>query len=172
MTMKTLYVFRHAEAASTDRNGTDYDRPLHERGKSEAFVMGQRLLSWPKPDIIISSPALRATTTATLLATAISYPLPRIVFDKQVYEAEMEDLFLVIREIDDSLSCAMLVGHNPALTQFVNILGRCDVGNMPTCSMAILRLPMDTWNDIDRIRGELKVFDYPAKPEKSMRATR
>ena len=166
MTMKTLYVFRHAEATSGGGSGTDYDRPLQERGKSEVMEMGQRLTSWPKPDIIIASPALRAATTANLLAASISYPLTRIVFDKQIYEAELEDLYLVIREIDDALSCAMLVGHNPALTHLVNAIGQCDVGNMPTCSMAILRISLDTWNEVDAVGGALEVFDYPGKVDR------
>ena len=115
--------FRHAEAVAASGGGTDYDRPLHERGKSEASLMGQRLVRWPNPDFIISSPALRAVMTVNLLVESIEYPVKDIVFEKQIYEAELEDLYEVLQKIDDSHSCVMLVGHNPSLTHLVNALG-------------------------------------------------
>ncbi len=161
--MKHLYLIRHAEACEQGANRRDYDRPLSTHGEEDASRMGQRLSQWTKPDVMFSSPAIRAKTTANILATAIEYPKSDIIFDEQIYEAELENLMSVIRAVPKKIVCVMLVGHNPALTQLVNMLGAGDNAHMPTCSMALFQIPSNSWDDIDQITAELLNFDYPSK---------
>ncbi|MGB0910509.1 MAG: SixA phosphatase family protein [Nitrospirales bacterium] len=160
--MKHLYLVRHAEACEQGANGRDFDRPLSANGKEDASQMGQRLSQWPKPEVMLSSSAIRAKTTANLLATAIEYPQSEIIFEEQIYEAELENLLSVIRAVYKEAVCVMLVGHNPALTQLVTMLGG-GTAHMPTCSMALLQIPSNSWGDIDHMTAELINFDYPSK---------
>ncbi|NIV19825.1 MAG: histidine phosphatase family protein, partial [Gammaproteobacteria bacterium] len=66
---KTLYLVRHAKSSWDDPSLADRDRPLNKRGKRNAPDMGQRLAAQGfKPQLIISSPANRARTTAGVIA--------------------------------------------------------------------------------------------------------
>ncbi len=162
--MKTLYLVRHAKSSWKDASLPDHDRPLNKRGEEDAPRMGKRLACRrPKPELIISSPAVRAKMTAKLLATGIGYPKANIVIDKLIYEAEPEDLMSIIRGLDNTVDCVMLVGHNPAFTLLVNSLARCNIENVPTCGLAVLKFDIVSWDDIDRVTGELLDFDYPKK---------
>jgi len=162
--MKTLYLVRHAKSSWKDARLQDHDRPLSKRGEQDALRMGKRLgRRRSKPEVILSSPAVRAKSTAKILATEIGYPKSGIIVDDLMYAAGPEDLVSVIRGLDNAVDCVMLVGHNPAVTQLVNSLTHCDIANVPTCGLAVLEFRIHSWHDIDRVRAELLDFDYPKK---------
>jgi phosphohistidine phosphatase len=160
--MKTLYLVRHAKSSWDNTNLSDHDRPLNDRGERDAPRMGKRLRKrGSQPETIISSSAVRAHTTARILATAIDYPTSDIAIDDRLYGAEPKDVLSIIGDLDDGIHCAMLVGHNPTFTALINALGRCDLGNVPTCGMAVLTFPIDSWKNIATIQGTLVDFDFP-----------
>lgn len=160
--MKTLYLVRHAKSSWNNSNLSDHARPLNDRGERDAPGMGKRLRKRkPQPTIIISSSAVRAETTATLLAEAIGYPTSDITIDERLYGAEAKDVVSIIHELDNAIDCAMLIGHNPTFTDLINVLSGSQIDNMPTCGMAVLRFPANTWSNIGQIQGELLDFDYP-----------
>ncbi len=160
--MKTLYLVRHAKSSWDNANLSDHNRPLNERGERDAPRMGKRLRKREeRPEVIISSSAVRAQTTARILAAAIDYPTSDISIDERLYEAEPEDVLSVIGNLDDGIDCAMLVGHNPTFTALINAMGRCDFDNVPTCGMAVLTFPIDSWKNIATVQGTLVDFDFP-----------
>ncbi len=162
--MKTLYLVRHAKSSWDNANLSDHDRPLNKRGERDAPRMGKRLKPrTPQPQLIISSSAVRAETTATILAETLGYPVNELRVDPRLYGAEPNDIVTIISELDDTIDCAMLVGHNPTFTAVLNALGRCDIDNVPTCGIGIVAFPMDAWSDIITAKGELVDFDYPKK---------
>ena len=162
--MKTLYLVRHAKSSWNNENISDHDRPLNDRGERDAPRMGKRLCKRkPQPTIIISSSAVRAETTATLLAEAIGYPHSELKIDARLYGAEPKDVIGIIHELDDGIDTAMLVGHNPTFTHLINSLGNCEIQNVPTCGMAVLTFPTVHWSKISEVQGELLDFDYPKK---------
>src|ERR1700687_471476 len=115
--MKTLFLIRHAKSSWGDTALPDKDRPLDDRGRQDAPKMGKRLAKRDvKPDLVVSSPALRALTTAQLIAEAAGYKRKDIVVDDRLYASNSDDLLAVIRELDKKLDCVMLVGHNPEFT--------------------------------------------------------
>jgi phosphohistidine phosphatase len=57
----------------------------------------------------------------------------------------------------------MLVGHNPAITDFVNEMAGSDIDNIPTCGLVELSLPIEEWSEIEFVSAELVYFDYPKK---------
>ena len=143
---------------------SDHARPLNERGEKDAPRMGKRLRKRkPQPTIIISSSAVRAEATATILAEEIGFPTSELKIDERLYGAEPKHVISNIRELDDAIDCVMLVGHNPTFTDLINALSVSQIENVPTCGMAVLRFPTDTWSKIGQVQGELLDFDYPKK---------
>ena len=66
--MKTIVIARHAKS-DWATGLSDHDRPLNARGKLDAPRMGQALNELGfQPDLIISSSAVRARTTAEIVA--------------------------------------------------------------------------------------------------------
>jgi phosphohistidine phosphatase len=124
--------------------------------------MGKRLRKrGDQPEVIISSSAVRALTTASILATALDYPTSDISIEERLYGAEPEDVLSIIGNLDDGIHCAMLVGHNPTFTALINALGGCDLDNVPTCGMAVLTFPIDSWKNMTTTQGTLVDFDFP-----------
>jgi hypothetical protein len=84
--MKTLFLIRHAKSSWDDTALPDKDRPLDDRGRRDAPKMGKRLAKRDvKPDLILSSPARRALTTAEVIAKKLDYKLKDIVVDDRLY---------------------------------------------------------------------------------------
>jgi phosphohistidine phosphatase len=113
--MKTLYLVRHAKSSWKYPNLDDFERPLNKRGRKNAPFMGTILKKLKvAPDLLISSPANRAAITARIIAAKINYPLEKIRYRESIYEFSEDALIHVIKQIDDSVNKAMIVGHNPA----------------------------------------------------------
>ena len=86
--MKKLYLARHAKSSWKNPDLDDYDRPLNKRGIRDAPFIGKKLKEKNiLPDLIISSPAIRAITTAKELAAQMGYPEENIILDENIYEA-------------------------------------------------------------------------------------
>ena len=78
--MKTLFLVRHAKSSRDDPVLPDKDRPLNERGMRDASRVGEQLAKRDaNPDLILSSPAQRALTTAEIVARKLHYRLKDIV---------------------------------------------------------------------------------------------
>ena len=147
--MKKLYLIRHAKSSWKDLFVDDFDRPLNKRGKKDAPLMGKRLKEKGiKPDLIISSPALRAKTTAQVIAKELGFK--EIVYDEKIYEAEEETLYEIVKNLDSRYKTVFLVGHNPGLNMLAEkLVGLND--NIPTCGVV----------EIDLDARRLISFEYP-----------
>lgn len=160
--MKTLYVVRHAKSSWDDPRLADADRPLNERGRRDAPRMGKRLKEREVTiDRVISSPANRAITTATVLSEVIGISLSSIEINPQLYHADEDVILNVVQRIADVHDSVMLAGHNPGLTDFVNRLATLAIDNVPTCGVVAIRLAIRQWSACDWGCGTLLFFDYP-----------
>jgi phosphohistidine phosphatase len=163
--MKTLLLIRHAKSSWEDISVADRDRPLARRGERDATEMGKRLARrGVKPDLILSSPALRARLTAEMLAEKLDYRRRDIVVDDRLYGRGADALVAVIRGIDGEVSRAMLVGHNPELTELAHRICR-DITHLPTCAVAELAFGAKSWVDVDEASLTKVELDYPKKAE-------
>jgi phosphohistidine phosphatase len=153
--MKSLLILRHAKSSWKHPELPDHDRPLNKRGKRDAPRMGKLLRDENIiPEVIISSTAVRARRTAEALARASAYS-GKIILKKSLYAAGPEAYIEAMRSILDDYSIALIVGHNPALEELVELLTD-ETHLMPTCSLAYVRLSVDNWLDIDsQSRGKL-----------------
>ena len=160
--MKQLIIVRHAKSDWGDFNLKDFDRPLNHRGHKNAPEMAERLVSKGiKPDAIVSSPALRAITTAKYFASGWSLNADQLTTNASIYEANTKTLLNVINGLDDQFNTIALFGHNPGLTDLLNYLTDEYIANMPTCSVAIIEFPFDKWKLISGDTGKLILFDFP-----------
>jgi phosphohistidine phosphatase len=114
----------------------DKDRPLGDRGRRDAPKMGKRLAKRDvKPDLILSSPARRALTTAEIIAKKLNYKRKDIVVDDRLYAAAVHGLLNVIHGLGDKLERVILFGHNPELAELAHRLSG-EITHMPTCAVA------------------------------------
>ncbi|PLX82828.1 MAG: phosphohistidine phosphatase [Desulfuromonas sp.] len=162
--MKRLLLVRHAKSSWDDPDLADIDRPLNKRGKRDAPTMGRRLAERGiAPGLIVSSPAKRARRTALLLAEEIAYPEETIALDERIYEASAAELLDVIRGFDDAQDTALLVGHNPGLTELGNLLTGAGIANIPTCGILCAELRGTSWKELAAGATILSFFDYPKR---------
>ncbi|MBT8135593.1 MAG: histidine phosphatase family protein [Gammaproteobacteria bacterium] len=165
--MKQIALMRHAKSSWKNRELDDIDRPLNKRGLRDAPMMGGRLAELDyKPDHIVSSTAVRAAVTARTVAQEIGFKASKIQPEKRLYLADPEEIFDIIRELDDKHERVMLFGHNPGFTIAANQIGDLSVDNMPTGAIAVFNLNIDAWKDCTNRCGKLKFFDFPKNPIK------
>ena len=161
---RELVLIRHAKSSWDHPELQDFERTLNHRGLRDAPMMGQRLAaSGFRADIIVSSPATRAIMTAARIAAEIGFDTDSIVQNPLVYGASPGALMEVIAGIDDAFQIAVLVGHNPGITQLCNALCEARIENVPTCGIARVRFEGTRWKDVPRQKGQLDGFDYPKK---------
>ena len=162
--MKTLYIVRHAKSDQSFF-GNDFERPLNERGKTDAPIMAKRLLDKKiKIDALISSPAKRAKKTAELFAEVLNKPAEEIILISALYHAASDIFYEVIATLSDDIDSAAIFSHNPGITHFVNSLGtQAQVDNMPTCAIFSIKADILTWTDFNKAGKDLLFFDYPKR---------
>ena len=157
--MKILILVRHAKSSWDDPDLADIDRPLNKRGKKDALEMGQRLKRQDiMPDIIVSSPARRAMSTAKKIARQLGYPKENIQIAKEIYEAGLDALLFLIKNIHGNPGSLMLFGHNPAITEFANALTGINIHNIPTCGIVSIQFDLDQWSQIEYKKGKFILF--------------
>ena len=143
--MKELLIMRHAKSSWSNVHLSDHQRPLNKRGKNDAPRMGKLLKRMElTPDLIISSTAERAMTTAELAALSSDYE-QEIELTSDFYHAEPEAYLEVLRDVDDKYGRVMVVGHNPGMEDLVELLSG-HATRFTTANIAHIRLPIDNWS--------------------------
>ncbi len=133
---KTLYIARHAKSSWDDAVQNDQNRPLNTRGLREAPQMADKLAELGvRPDWILSSPALRARTTAEIYQAVLGGTL-RV--DDRIYEASLSSLIYLVQEAFERTDRLMIVGHNPGLTELNERLGGPEIYNLPTAGVSAI----------------------------------
>lgn len=116
-----------------------------------------------KPDLIISSTAVRAYEFAKILSDELDYKKKKIIATKDLYMADESEMLEIVKQIDDLNVVVFLIGHNPGLTYFANALCNYDLDNIPTSGIFCVEFNTDKWSEIDFGNGVFKSFDYPKK---------
>lgn len=157
--MKTVILLRHAKSDWSDSVSRDFDRPLNERGKRAAHLMG----SWAKGqklhvDAIVASPAVRVTETLDYFIDGYGEGMDTR-WDRRIYLASSATLLDVLRDLPDDLGSVMMVGHNPGLEDLILDTVPEDAADKtreavevkyPTAAIATLVFDGDHWADIAR----------------------
>src|SRR5688572_28096927 len=107
--MKTIYIVRHAKSSWSNPDQADFERGLNDRGKRDAPRMGKRLKEKNvHPDLMVSSPAKRALSTAKRMAEILNYPKEKIKPDRLLYHADEETILSVIQTLNDKHNTVVL----------------------------------------------------------------
>lgn len=149
--MKQLGLFRHAKSDGQMRGARDFDRPLNQRGRLGAALMGKHIRDhgqrWDK---VIASPAARTAETVELAELPVAW-------DQRIYLASAATLEELLREQDDAHDSVMLVGHNPGLEDLIfdlvpddgsSPLREAVEAKFPTAALAVLELEIERWRDL------------------------
>ncbi len=159
--MKTLYLIRHAKSDWHDGSGSDFERGLNKRGEKAIITMSEALKKMHiVPDLILSSSAKRARLTTRGLAKNLKYQ-GEIRYLDALYLADIETMETIIRGLDDRYNTVFLVGHNPDLTLWFNLLTGSDIDNIPTLGIAGVAFPVEKWNQIRHKKAKKTFFIYP-----------
>jgi phosphohistidine phosphatase len=146
--MKTLLVLRHAKSSWRESELSDHDRPLNKRGKRDAPRMGELIRAEDLlPDLILTSSARRALTTAELVAEASGYE-GEIQVSRDLYAAGPEEFIDALCALPDGFDSVLVIGHNPGLEELVEVLTE-EAPAMPTATLAQVALDIDRWVDLE-----------------------
>lgn len=161
--MKALYLMRHAKSSWSFDDLTDRERPLNDRGRDDAPRIGQALAKRDiKLDLMVSSPAVRALSTAVLVARELDYPHDKIKVEPDIYEADLATLLAVVHALPDDAGSVLLTGHNPTITDLANYLSPSPLSSeMPTAGVICLHFQAERWAEARQDNAEFYFFDCP-----------
>jgi len=159
--MKTLLILRHGKS-SWKEPVDDHERPLKKRGKRDAQRLGETLRRrGVTPDLIVSSTAKRARSTAKRVAKAMRYT-GEFVHTAELYFTSYEEELAVVQGLPDSVTTAMIVGHNPLFEELASRLAGQYV-RMPTAALVCLDFETESWVKIGRAPATLRFQLIPDK---------
>jgi phosphohistidine phosphatase len=142
--MIQLVLARHAKSDWADEGLDDHDRPLNDRGRRDAFAMARTLLrAGVRPEVLLSSSAVRARETAEAFARAFDVD---VVENADLYLAAPEALLAAARAAGSDE--VMVVAHDPGMSALVSRLADRDE-RMVTCAVAVFTWHEGTWDDVD-----------------------
>jgi phosphohistidine phosphatase len=160
--MRTLYLIRHAKSSWDNPGLRDFNRPLNERGQRDAPLMAALMVKMGiKPDLIVSSPARRAITTAQFFADAMGIADEDIVRNQDIYEAYPQEILRLISELPESAETVFMFGHNPTFTDVANRFSDDFIENIPTCGIVRIESPADSWRSFYEGNARVNAQYFP-----------
>ena len=158
--MKSIIFGRHAKSSWDDISLRDHDRPLNKRGVKDAELMGKNLRALEiYPEVLIASSALRAKTTAEIYYKYVGCEIFEI--NKSLYHAPPNTFLTIAGNIPDKFDSAMMIAHNPGITELANIYSEEFISNVPTGGIFIVKFKVNSWKEISTFNGILTNFLYP-----------
>jgi len=164
---RQLLLLRHAKSSWDDPSLADHERPLSKRGRKAAAAMRAALFSRSlAPDLALVSTARRTRDTFAALE-----PLPRssrVMFLDALYDAPPAAMLELLHEVEPSRRCVLLVGHNPGLKEFANLIADGDesvfaqrlASGFPTGAMALFEVE-GPWSEFSARSAKLIDFVVP-----------
>jgi len=146
---KTVYIMRHGKSSWEDFSVDDHNRVLLEEGIKKTNKVANYLKSMNvKPNLILSSTAVRALETSKLVASKLGNTEEEVKTSKKIYHAVAEDIFDELYGLDNSIDFVMIFGHNPTFTDFINLFNKPEIYNLPTSGVAAISFKTDKWEEI------------------------
>ncbi len=172
ISMKTLFLLRHAKSSWDSPITGDHDRPLAPRGEKAAILVGRHLgAHHARVDLVLCSTAVRAVETRKRVMTAMGTPYPPVEHERGLYLCGARTLLERLRDAPDSATGLMLIAHNPDLHDLAQALAgegeethrHALADKFPTGACAVLTFETRRWRDLDLGAGRLADFVQPRK---------
>ncbi|MEU1406163.1 histidine phosphatase family protein [Streptomyces sp. NPDC005728] len=166
---RKIVLFRHAKADWPQVS--DHERPLAERGRSDAAVAGRKLADTGITfGLALCSTSVRTRETWKLAVHELAHR-PKTHYEERVYEASPGELIAVLNETPDDVQTLILIGHNPGVHGLADILAgesegdaltRMNRRGFPTAAFAVLTFD-GAWKSLEP--GVATLADYWAPSE-------
>jgi phosphohistidine phosphatase len=166
--MKTLYLLRHAKSSWDAKGLDDIERELADRGRKAAAKIGAYMLKHEMlPDVILCSPATRASQTCAIVAQALGIE-DRVRVEPSLYPGSAESIIDALRALRDDTGSALVIGHNPSMEDAATALGgdgkkkalKRIAKKYPTAGLAVIAF-LDDWERVAAGAGYLRAFIRP-----------
>ncbi|MDY0101820.1 MAG: histidine phosphatase family protein [Lentimicrobium sp.] len=160
--MKIITLMRHAKSSWKDGHTNDMDRPLLRKGLSRT----RQVIDYLKnndfnPDFIITSPALRASETAKIMAHAFSIDDTNYREESQLYAAQADDYYDQCFDLPQTCVHVLMVGHNPAITGFANLFLDTKIDYLPTSGVISVAFDTEKWEDLPLSSRRVQLVLFP-----------
>jgi phosphohistidine phosphatase len=153
--MKKLYLLRHAKAGWSSGDSSDRARPLEPRGEEDAARVGRLLHDMNQiPDLVVSSPAVRAEQTARRAIESGEWDREPVIVD-HLYGASSGTVLQEIRRQDDDHESLLIAFHQPTCAETLSNLVGHVYAKMPTAALARIDLQVGGWADVEPGSGIL-----------------
>ena len=161
---KDLYLLRHAMANEKESGQKDMDRFLASQGIQVATKIGHHFKQEGiQPDMIISSPAVRAVATATLIAEQLKYNTDLVHLNDELYEASVRTVLQVVNRLKNEWNKVFIVTHNPSVSYLAEYITQAEVGSIVPGGYVHIRFSKDDWAQISEGNSELVEYKDPTK---------
>jgi len=121
----TLYLLRHGLAVEPGSDGfsKDSERPLTAKGKTKMSKIAAAMQALDLTfDLILSSPYVRASQTAEIVAEAFQARKKLEFSEALVPGANGRKLVALLNHLSPQPQSVILVGHEPFLSEFISLL--------------------------------------------------
>lgn len=162
--MKKIIFVRHAKSSWKNADLSDMERPLNTRGEGDAPKIGDFLKKQGiKADLIISSPANRAFTTAKIIAEKLNYPQAEILQNQNLYvfTYHIASIIEIIKTIDNKNENVLLFGHNPTFSALAYYFSNRFTTELPTCAAVCFQFDVENWYDISKENAKYVFHAFP-----------
>lgn len=156
---KDLYLIRHAMANDKEQGQKDIDRFLASKGIQSATKTGHHFKQEGiQPDMIITSPAVRAAATATLIAEQLKYNTDLVHLNDELYEGSIRTLLQVVNRLKNEWSKVFIVTHNPSVSYLAEYITNAEIGSIVPGGYVHIRFSKDDWSQISE--GSCELIEY------------
>ena len=160
--MKTFFLVRHAKSSWDNTSLRDIERPLNERGLNDAPLMAKLMKSkGVKPDLLVSSPAIRALTTAAYFKNELGVEGEDLWVRDEIYEAMSGVIVDLINRLPEDCETAMIFGHNPTFTNVASMFTEKYIDNIPTCGVVKIQSKANSWPEVSNQNSEVVELYFP-----------
>lgn len=169
--MKTIHLIRHAKSSWDNTNLSDHQRPLSTRGEKDCSIMSAELFKagfkWPQ---IYCSTAQRAQSTIeAIIVNWYQESVEKKQLEQRIdwhstdrlYTFSSEQIWAFVKGLEPDLDSVLLVGHNPAFTDFINAATAAGLNNLPTCGYVQLSFSAAGWDSLKTNGARLDVLLKP-----------
>ena len=160
--MNQLFLLRHAKSSWASNHLSDFDRPLNNRGRTNAMDLGELFFEKKlKIDCVLCSPSARTKETFDIIQSISNFALDHKFIDS-IYHSSIGNLIEILSQINLETASVMIVGHNPSIHLLTELLANQTIDKFPTCTLAQIKI-MDSWDKLRKHQNKLIHFRKPKK---------